>query len=349
MIAAPQTAPTAARPRGKANAADTPAARRAFSFGALCPECGGSIRVDEGVRSVRCGYCGSALLVASPRGVRSYIIEPKITAGKARLAAIHRIDEDSGGRLGARNTTIVDERLVHVPFWRMRGRIMGWVSGERSRLVRAEVAPDNPESGPPRVTMREERTPYSRLLFKRVDWSAPACVLPCLGLQGIAFRTDFLEWNILDAKSRTGRTLALPTTSERAARRDAMSYLTHFAIPSGARAHASRFHLFDSSLSLYYYPVYIVRYAHGGRIFTVTVDGGNGLVVRGEVPERRRVDARPLFFGPAALAALAATALPLVLVPAIAFYALDSIQARAFLPPHRWLAYRAGMLLGGEG
>jgi|GEM_PF-1830444 len=321
---------------------------RALAFGASCPNCGGALRVHEGERSVRCGYCGSALLVAASRGTRSFILKPQITPGKARLAAIRWISEESNGRVGAREAGIVDQRLIHVPFWRLRGRVMGWLSGERTKVVRAETASDDPRSTDVRTTMREERSPYSRLLFKRIDWSAPACVLPSLGLQGISFRTDFLEWDVLDSKRRREHTVALPTRSERAARRDAMGYIAHFAAAAATRVRASRFHLFDDTFSLYYYPVYLLRYRRGERIYAVTVDGCSGLVVRGEAPARRRVNARRLFFIPAALAALAAAWLPLVAAPVVAVYVIDTIQAKSFLPPHEWIACRAGMLVGGE-
>jgi hypothetical protein len=319
-----------------------------LAYGATCPECGGSIRINEGDRSVRCAYCGSALYVTSPRGVQSYILPPRVTSAKARLAAIHYIAERTGGRIGARNTSAVDLKLIHVPFWRMRGRLMGWLSGYRIKLERAETAPDDPAAGQACMTMREMHEAYSRLVFKRVDWSAPACVLPCLGLQGISFRTSFLEWDVLDDRRLAEYTIAFPTRSERGARKDALSYLTRLATPAGTTVRVSRFHLFDSRFSLYYYPVYVLRYRFAGRIYTVTVDGGNGSVVRGEVPRYRRLDAKMFFFAPALLALFASTWLPLAFIAAAAVYASDMIRAKLFLPPHEWLAFRVRTLLEGE-
>ena len=339
------------RPAATARGMSARAARErggALAFGATCPSCGGALRVHEGERSLRCGYCSSALFVAAPRGTRSFILKPSVTSGKARLEAIRWIAEKSGGRLGAREAAIMDQRLIHVPFWRLRGRVMGWLSGERTKLVRVEVASADPRSGETRSTRREERSPYSRLLFKRIDWSAPACVLPCLGLQGISFRTDFLEWDVLDGDRRREHTVAIPTKGERAARREAMQYIVHFATAAATKVRSHRFHLFDSAFSLYYYPVYLLRYRHGERIYTITVDGGSGLVVRGETPERRRANAKRLYFAPAALAVLASLWLPLVAAPVIALYAADTVQARVFLPPHEWIAHRARTLLGGD-
>lgn len=319
-----------------------------MAYGAACPECGGNLTIREGDWSVRCGYCGSALLVTAPRGVQSYILEAKVTPAKARLAAIHHLAEKTNRRVGARDASIVDLRLIHVPFWRMRGRLMGWVTGHKTKLVKVETTSDDPAVSQTRTTVREEREPFARLVFKRVDWSTPACVLPCLGLQGISLRTGFLDWSVLDDRKRAERTVALPTRSAAQTRRDATAYLARLAAPAGATIRARRSHLFDSAFSLYYYPVYLLRYGYRGRIYTITIDGGNGAVVRGDVPRRGRIDAKRTAFVPAALAFLAATWLPLVLIPLVAAYALDTAQAGALLPPHRWLALRIHGLLGGE-
>ena len=332
---------------GKRPAASAP--EPAVASGATCPECGGSIRVNEGDRSVRCGYCGSALYVAAPRGVQSFILRPKTTPAKARLAAIRYIAEKTNNRLRTRDASIADLKLIHVPFWRLRGRLMGWVSGEKTALVKVETVSDDPGgASQARTTVRAEHTPYSRLVFKRVDWSAPACILPCLGLQGISQRTGFLDWDVLDDRKRCEHTTVLPTRSERRVRRDALSSLKRLAVPAGASIHSSRFHFFDSRLSLHYYPVYLLRYRCAGRLYTITIDAGNGAVVRGDVPRKRRIDTKKLFFAPAALAFLAATWLPLVLIPVLVLYALDTASARLFPPPHEWLACKINGLLESE-
>jgi DNA-directed RNA polymerase subunit RPC12/RpoP len=331
--------PAAARAKGNA----------ALAYGAPCPECGGSLRIRDGERSIRCGYCGSALLITTPRGTRSFYLEPKITDGKARLLAIHHVEESTSSRITPRNAAIIDMQLVHVPFWRMRGRLMGWVSGQRTRLDRTPLPDEEMRLDAAYAPMAEEPASYARLVFKRVDWSTPACALPTLGLQGISLRTDFLEWEALDGARRRERDVVLPTRREAETRRDALSYLTHLVVPAGTSAAASRFHLFDSSFSLYYYPVYFLRYVHRGRIYAITVDGASGAILRGDVPAERRIEAKRLFFTPAVFAFLAVTWLPLVLIGAAALYAYDSIEAGAPPAPHQWLAARLGALLGGNG
>ncbi|MCK4236832.1 MAG: hypothetical protein KAX38_06910, partial [Candidatus Krumholzibacteria bacterium] len=186
------------RPSGEAARAFEQPKGPVETFGVNCPTCGGSLCVHEGERSIRCEYCGSALYVTRPQGVRSFMMQPRITAGKARFSALRYLAEQTGGRVKARHASIIDLRLIQAPFWRMRGKLMGWVCGDKIKLVEVEMASPNPQSQTVHKTTREERIPYSKLVFKRVDWSTPACVLRHLGLQGISLRTGFLEWDIFD-------------------------------------------------------------------------------------------------------------------------------------------------------
>jgi DNA-directed RNA polymerase subunit RPC12/RpoP len=322
------------------------AATHGETFGITCTECGGSLRVHEGERSVRCEYCGSALYVTRPHGVRSFVMQPRITAGKARLAALHHLSKETQGRIKARHASIVDQQLIQVPFWRLHGRLMGWVCGEKSNMEEYEIpAGQSPDGGERTIkSVREVREQFSKLVFKRVDWSTPACVLKKLGLQGISLRTGFLDWDIFDHELKSKQNIALPMRSEKRAQKDAYNYLTKITAPMGSRVRASRFHLFDSHLSLYYYPVYFLRYRHKGLLYTVTVDGGDGHVIWGETPKQAEADYRGLFFLPALFAFLAGTWLPLLLIAACATYVFDMIQAAAFVSPFRWILYRLNSL-----
>ncbi len=319
------------------------------TFGISCSECGGSLRVHEGERSVRCEYCGSALFVTRPQGIRSFLMQPKITAGKAKLAALHHLSNETNGRIKARHASIVDLELIHIPFWRLHGRLMGWVCGEKSEMIEYEVPVGGGRDGERTIkSVREERHPFSKLVFKRVDWSTPACVLKKLGLQGISLRTNFLSWDIFDHDLKGKQNIALPMRSEQKAGLDAYNYLTKIATPLGSRVRSSRFHLFDSNLSIYYYPVYFLRYRHEERLYTITIDGGDGHVIRGEVPPRRIRRHRRIFFVPAMLAFLAGIHFLLLPVALLTVYVIDMVQASKFILPFTWAAYRLKSIFGGE-
>ena len=319
------------------------------TFGISCSECGGSLRIHEGERSVLCEYCGSALFVTRPQGIRSFLMQPKITAGKARLAALHHLSNKTDGRIKARHASIVDLELIHIPFWRLHGRLMGWVCGTKSEMEEYEIpAGSGPEGERTIKSVREIRHGFSKLVFKKVDWSTPACVLKKLGLQGISLRTNFLSWDIFDHDLKSKQNIALPMRSERKAGIDAYNYLTKITTPLGSHVRSSRFHLFDSNLSIYYYPVYLLRYRHEGILYTITIDGGDGHVIRGEVPPRMRRDYRRIFFVPAALSLLAGIHFILLPLALTIVYIIDSIHASRFLLPFTWIAHRVESIFRSE-
>jgi hypothetical protein len=320
----------------------------AETFGVTCPLCGGSLRIREGERSIACEYCGSGLIVTRPHGVRSFMMQPKITPGKARITALQYLSRETGGRVKARHASIVDITMINVPFWRVHGKLMGWVSGHTITLHEEEIPSPDPRSDRTIKTVKEERRPFAKLVFKRVDWSTPACTLKALGLQGISLKTRMLHWDVFDHELRSEHPFALPMKTARQARENAYTYLSRIAAPAHSRVRASRFHLSDSNLSLYYYPAYFIRYRHGGRIYTITVDGCDGRVTRGETPQWREIHLKAIVLVPALLAFLAQTFFPLVFIAAGALYILDAVQTEGFLLPHRWLAGRLNRWFGGD-
>ncbi len=318
------------------------------TYGATCPSCGGSLRIREGERSIRCTYCDSALYIARPKGVRSFMLPPKISAGRARMTALRYLSEQTGGRVKGRHASIVDLQLIHVPFWRMHGRLMGWVCGDRINLKEVEVVSEVGDARHSIKSLQEERIPYAKLVFKKVDWSTPACVLPYLGIQGISLRSSFINWDIFDHKMRTKNKFALPMKSVQNAQKDAFNYLTKLTTPHKSTVLGSKFHMFDRNFSLYYYPVYFICYRHNKRIYTITIDANDGRIARGDVPRFTKTNYRKLFFVPAAFAFLAGTYLPLAFIALVIVYAADVFSSEGFILPHRWLLGRLNKWFGGE-
>lgn len=325
---------------------DVPA--RTETFGISCADCGASLRIGEGERSVRCRYCGAALLIAAPAGVRTWIVRCSVSEGAARLAALHHLAEETNGAVRARHTAILDLRLIYVPFWRMTGRMAGWICGDEIVRRVVETSVPGPEGTRTVRRVEEERRPFSKLVCKRVDWSAPACSLRHLGLQGIALRTRMLEWESFDHGMRETINTALPMKSARRAREDGYRYFTGIVAPSGSMVRASRFDLLGEDLSIYYFPVYLLRYRHRDRIFSTTIDGVDGHVIRADVPARPSAGSRARFVVPAVTAFLAGTWLPLVPIAAAIIYLRDAVRAEAPPSPRRWLAERLGAWFGGS-
>jgi hypothetical protein len=280
--------------------------------------------------------------------VRTWILRSSVSPGAARLAALHHLAEKTGGAVKARHTSILDLRLIYVPFWRMSGRMAGWISGDEIIRHVIETAVPGPEGT--RVVRRteEEKRPFSKIVCKRIDWSTPACALRYLGLQGIALRTKMLSWDVFDHGMKETIHTALPMKTAAQAREDGYRYLATLAAPSGAMVRSSRFDLLGEDLSIYYFPVYILRYRHRDRIYSTTIDGNDGHVIRADVPERPASTSKAFFIVPAATAFLAGTWFPLVPIAAAMTYIYDVVRAGAPLMPHRWLVARLGAWFGGR-
>ena len=347
-VSAPDMSGQTRAAEAEENAAIRQASLSTETFGVSCSGCGGSLRVHEGERSINCEYCGCALLVTRPRGVRGYILDPRISEGKARLGALKYLSEETGGRVKARHASIIDMRMINVPFWRMSGMMAGWMSGDEIIKHKIEVAVPGPRGTRMVTRTEEEKRPFSRLSFKRIDWSTPACSLRHLGLPGISLRTQMLQWNVFEHDMKDKLNIALPMKTAAQARSDGYSYMTTLAAPAGAFIKASRFELFGNRLSIYYYPVYILRYRHTGRIYSITIDGNNGDVIRGDVPRWSKISARSFFLVPAFAAILAGTWFPLLFIAAGAMYVYDTIQSGGILPPHRWLQEKLERWFGGR-
>jgi DNA-directed RNA polymerase subunit RPC12/RpoP len=320
----------------------------AETFGITCTNCGGSLRIHEGERSIRCEYCGCALLVTRPKGVPSYILEPRISAGKARFAALKYLSTETKGRVKARHTAIMDLNLINVPFWRMNGRLAGWMSGNEIIRHKVEVPVPGPNGTKMVTRIEEEKNPFSKIVFKQVEWSTPACVLRHLGLQGISLRTQFLDWDLFDYRIKEKLNVALPMKTALQAEKDGYNYLTTLTAPSGAMVKASRFELLGNKLSLYYYPVYILRYRHGDSIYSITIDGVDGHIIRGDTPTYRKMSLGSVFFVPAAAAVLTTVWFPLLPIAAVLLYAFDSVRSGGPIRIDRWAAERLDGWFGGR-
>ncbi|HSG27157.1 MAG TPA: hypothetical protein VLA34_01665 [Candidatus Krumholzibacterium sp.] len=325
-----------------------PSSAGSETFGITCPECGGSLRIHEGEKSIKCAYCGCALCVSKPKGVRGYYLPPRITAGKAKLEALRYLSESTGGRIRARHASILDVQLINVPFWRMNGRLVGWVCGEKITTRQVEVTVQGPNGPTTTFKTVEEHSPYNKLIFKRIDWSTPACSLRHLGLQGISLRARFLDWDIFDHDLKNTMNIALPLKSRKEAEKDGFNYLTGLATPRSSTVKAKRFRMFDNDFSLYYYPIYIMRYRHRDVIYSITVDGNDGRVIRGDYPRRVLIDLKTMFSVPAAAAILAGTWLPLLPIAAGILYIADMVRGGTIVLPHRWFFGRLEGWFGGE-
>jgi len=312
-----------------------------------CPLCGGSIRIEEGTSSIECHYCRASLYLKEPIGLKNLVCPAKVDEGSIKHRALKFILERSKGRIGGKETSILECRLVYVPFWRLHGKLIGWIAGEKNRKNIVEETITGPNGATiKRYTIGTKREEFSRFVFKDVDWSAPASYIPHLRLHGVSFKASVMNWNILEHSMKARWSFALPTVSEEKAREDAFKYLTGLMAPPGTNVKYQRFKMFDNDLSLYFYPIYFVRYSYRDMIFTISVDGVSGKVIAGEVPAAKMETKRNMVKIPLIAAALSVLFPPLPLIILAVLYLIDSLTAEARRGPFEWFMVNAGNWFG---
>jgi hypothetical protein len=202
----------------------------------------------------------------------------------------------------ARDVPVRIARLVHVPIWEHRALVAGWEFGTKLRTGLRLVTDDEGERL--ELTVAEERFEDPHLQERR--FFQAACDLEGLG----ATRPRF-----------SGRELVLPLTAGEV---DASSEVieaqgapaaitgrgrTLATQPSSATAdpHASML-ILRESLSLLYYPLWIVDYQAAGQPYRIIVDARDGSVNSGYAPGNEGRFTWPLALRIAALLAVAAIA-----------------------------------------
>ena len=90
-----------------------------------CPQCAAPLDFLEECNVVRCGFCGSSLLVAGRDGILRYVLEPKLKTQAEVRASV----ETTWPLEKRRNYKVVEAFLLHVPFWRIQGRCYSWFFG----------------------------------------------------------------------------------------------------------------------------------------------------------------------------------------------------------------------------
>ena len=117
-------------------------------------------------------------------------------------------------------------------------------------------------------------------------------------------------------------------------------YLVTLITPRGADVTHRRFTLLDTALSLYYYPVYFVKYSYRGIIHTITVDAVNGNIVGGEAPAVGIVKIKNLIIVPLVGAIMAFAFLPLPIIALTILYAYDTTSGGKLVSPVEWFQAR---------
>jgi hypothetical protein len=252
-----------------------------------CPNCAGSPSISEGVRVLRCPYCGQHSLLLGERGVRRWQTPCKIDRDGA-LQAVKRFF--SGRRKAsdlASRAEISDLWLVYAPYWRVGAHVVGWVFGRRGQAKGT-------------LLLEEE-------VIREMEWNDAAVDMSELGIHHITIPDAELEPYTPELLRRKAM-LFEPAESAT----EAMAQAERHFVDQAQKVR--RFDTVDSvdirllrpRISLIYHPLWLARYRYRRRVYQVTVDGWSGDLLAGTAPGSIAYRAKTLVLGMAAGTFLAA-------------------------------------------
>ncbi|HMK47037.1 MAG TPA: hypothetical protein VK436_10470 [Methanocella sp.] len=236
-----------------------------ISLSMNCPNCGGDVSVEEGVRYTSCKYCSAILSIEGDEGVNRITFRNKLNRDRAIDAVRQWWRGGFKARDLRRRGEITECYPIYVPFWRLKARASGWVCGYK--VVQREK--------------RTERVPLEKMVTRDFDWSQVASDAGDIGIEHL--RNFEGEAIILDEGS-------IPTfeatTSSTDAKARGMSQIESEAVSYAGVPHVTfkKVHVIPVGLSLIFYPVWMIRYKYADRMYFATVDGITGYVLSGRAP-----------------------------------------------------------------
>jgi hypothetical protein len=221
-----------------------------------------------------CAYCGHRFLDSESRGVASFAPVGRLGRRRA-LRALRR----ELRRAGVRGHVVESAQRIHLPFWYLEAKLVGWQRYHRRRATVARVGEELvlEESGA--LELEEECFGHN------VVHSSPACELREYGILGVAGKVQQLRLRPFQVESTPPGEMVCAVLSSRATvLRRARLYHAARSLPQGARKASQRVLLVRPRLRIIYYPVWRVRYRTHGQSFEAVIDGLQPTVLRGSGP-----------------------------------------------------------------
>jgi ribosomal protein S27AE len=236
-----------------------------------CPQCAGFLAVVDSTRLLACCHCGVQLLVASNGSAAKWRLPVRTDCDQARRAAHNWLRNHPGVARTARENRLTQAELVYVPIWEYRALVAGWEFGHRTRLC-AEIVGDKND---PRLELRRVREAVEdghlqerRSYQAATDLAAIGAVRPRM-----TGREPLLP--VLAGDLDSGR--VLPVQIGQADILEQGRRRAHQPASETERATARVFILHEA-VALLFYPLWRLRYRHGGRSYHMAVNAFDGTV-----------------------------------------------------------------------
>ena len=231
-----------------------------------CPVCAGVVQFRANRQICRCLYCCTSLLLSDVERCARYLLPPKVEGRSVNEKIKISLQ---GGRVTGEfieSATADSQRLLFLPLYQLKGTSFVTVESEvaKDRSVDTVVSLRN-------IVYHEFATSEGNLGLSNLD------------LTSLAKDERFKDALAFDRS-------AIPDdvqifTADKSAEQIKAVFEQRGVGKQVKRGVYSE--LFGSSVSLYYYPFWIVRYPFNGSYYRFFVDGLTGQVLKGRAPENR--------------------------------------------------------------
>jgi len=256
-----------------------------------CKECGGAIRLTEGARIAQCPSCATSFLVTTPVGAQRYYIPPTLTVKQTALMA-------AGAALEGKKIThrLLDAQLVFAPLWDLRGEVEGWISWKRPiRQVVIDDVVSSPIHGTESVVVKRVLEEGGERYKRMVSWTGrhilPGIKVGEFGLYEVRDEQfPLLRPYDEGEMHRYGTVFTPQDPSPGDALEHARQYYREFVLSPYSQAEEVHHRLTVTRQGpplLIYYPLWVVRYLSGRRLYRLTLDASTGNVVFLDEPRKK--------------------------------------------------------------
>lgn len=247
---------------------------RILVTGLSCPNCGGALAVEPGRHTLRCPFCDTPLLVVGEFGLRRLAVQPKIVREQAVTETLGWLAKgwNKEPRL-RRETRVAEAFLCFLPFFRVEADAIGYAFGTEKRTT---------GSG---EDQRTEIVLVERRIERHLDRTFPAVQVAEWGVGRVDLRGDQLVPFDLDHLERQGMVFS-PTVSQAEVCDDALASFKTASDPAAGlhQVHFRYLATLRESLTVIYYPLWLVRYRYRKRSYQAVIDAEDGRLAYGKAP-----------------------------------------------------------------
>jgi len=205
-----------------------------------CPRCSGNFYYIDGSMCGHCPYCDTPLLALAEDRVLRYVVRPQVEA-------------PAGGA-----------QLTLLPFWHLGGLLYLWHIGSRVEVEQDTSTDANAYDGrggePVSVTIRRDSGPRKAWGGRVLDLSLPDPATLALGVTSLRLRAAVFPLEPFASEHEQLGRVVPPTLEVAAAREQLLARAMQHGTQEGlTRVDCQRSDVTSDSLSLYYYPFWVLR------------------------------------------------------------------------------------------